>query len=56
MDPNSGKIYDLTDIDMNEEEAKARGLVPIPKEEETAVRRMNRHERRAWAAKQRRQP
>jgi hypothetical protein len=53
MHEDSGKIYSLERLGMTEEEARARGLVPIPKAEENAVRSMNRHERRKWAAEQR---
>lgn len=49
MDPNSGRIYQVE----NEEEARKRGLVPIPADELSAVRGMNRKQRRAWAAQQR---
>lgn len=49
MDANSGKIY----RDIDEETAKRHGLVVIPPEEEAKVQRMNRHQRRAWAAQQR---
>ncbi len=49
MDPNSGKIY----RDIEEAVAKKHGLVPIPTEDEQRVQGMNRHERRAWAAQQR---
>lgn len=49
MDPNSGKIY----RDIEEAVAKKHGLVPIPPEDEKRVQGMNRHERRAWAAQQR---
>lgn len=49
MDPNTGRIYQVED----EAEARRRGLVPIPREQEPAVRGMNRRERRAWAAQQR---
>jgi len=51
MDPNSGKIF----RDITEEEAKKHGLVPIPPEDEARIQRMNRHQRRAWAADQRKQ-
>ncbi len=50
MDPNTCRIYQVA----NEEEARRRGLIPIPPEEEQRVRGMNRKERRAWAARQRR--
>ena len=53
MDPNSGKIYDLEKIGMTPDEAKRKGLVPIPKTQEPHVQQMNRHDRRAWAARQR---
>ena len=49
MDPNSGMIIH----NVTEEEAKKHGLIPIPLEEEADVQKMNRHQRRAWAAKQR---
>lgn len=49
MDPNSGKIY----RDIDEEAARKHGLVPIPPEDEARVQGMNRHQRRAWAAQQR---
>jgi hypothetical protein len=54
MDPNSGKIYSYDRLGMTEEEARKKGLVPIPADQEQAVRGMNRHERRKWAAEQRR--
>ncbi len=50
MDPNSGRIYQVT----NEEVARKAGLIPIPHDEEQRVREMNRKQRRAWAAQQRR--
>lgn len=50
MDPRTGRIYQVD----NEEEARKRGLIPIPPEEEATVRGMNRKQRRAWAAQQRR--
>lgn len=50
MDPNSGKIY----RDITEAQAKQHGLVPIPPEDEAHVQKMNRKQRRAWAAQQRR--
>ncbi len=49
MDPNSGRIYQVSD----EEEAKRRGLIPIPPNELGVVRGMNRKQRRAWAKQQR---
>jgi hypothetical protein len=50
MDPNTGRIYEVKD----EEDAKKRGLIPIPKDEYGKVVAMNRKQRRAWAAQQRR--
>ena len=50
MHPDSGQVY----RDILEADAKKHGLVPIPAEEEATVQRMNRHQRRAWAAKRRR--
>lgn len=49
MDPNTGRIYQVE----NEEEARKRGLVPIPQHELAEVKAMNRKQRRAWAAQQR---
>lgn len=49
MDANTGHIH----VGVIEEEAKRRGLVPIPNEEAEAVINMNRRQRRAWAARQR---
>lgn len=45
-----GRIYDNVTPEM----VKAKNLIPIPPEEEQAVRAMNRKQRRAWAAQQRR--
>ena len=50
MDPRTGQIYQVE----NEDEAKRKGLVPIPADELGSVRAMNRKQRRAWAAQQRR--
>ena len=50
MNPNTGEIH----IDVTEEEAKRRGLIQIPEADAERVINMNRHQRRAWAAKQRR--
>lgn len=49
MDPNSGRIYEVRD----EDDARKRGLVPIPADQLDVVRSMNRRQRRAWAAQQR---
>jgi hypothetical protein len=49
MDPNSGKIIH----DVTEAEALKHGLIPIPLEDKEKVQKMNRHQRRAWAAEQR---
>lgn len=49
MDPKSGRIYEVQD----DEEARRRGLVPIPKTDESRVFGMNRKQRRAWASRQR---
>lgn len=61
MDPNGGRIYRVGDpIDVNdptvvwtEEEFQRRNFVGLPRGEETTVRAMNRKQRRAWAAEQR---
>lgn len=50
MNPNTGEIH----IDVTEDEAKTRGLIPIPEADAERVINMNRHQRRAWAAKQHR--
>lgn len=50
MHPQTGQIVEV----LNDEDAKKRGLVPIPPEDEQRVRTMNRKQRRAWAAQQRR--
>lgn len=49
MDPKTGHIYK----DPPEDFARARKLVPIPEQELPEVHKMNRHERRVWASKQR---
>jgi len=50
MDPRTGQIIEVE----NDEEARKRGLIPIPDNEVGSVRAMNRKQRRAWAAQQRR--
>lgn len=50
MHPNTGHIYEVE----NAEDARKRGLIPIPPDQLEAVHAMNRKQRRAWAAKQRR--
>lgn len=50
MNPNTGEIH----LNVTEEEAKKRGLVPIPEKDAERVINMNRRQRRAWAAQQRR--
>lgn len=52
MDAKTGKIYGHDETDKLDEKTKKR-LVPIPANEETEVRAMNRRQRRAWASKQR---
>lgn len=52
MDPKTGRI-ELITTEEDERDAKKRGLVPIPPEQVARVSAMNRHDRRAWAAKQR---
>lgn len=44
-----GRIYE----NVTTEDARKRNLIPIPPEEEQAVRSMNRKQRRAWATQQR---
>lgn len=44
MDPNSGKIYPNQALSPTDKER----LVEIPEKDETAVRGMNRPQRRAW--------
>lgn len=50
MNPESGRIY----LDLPEEEAKRKGLIPIPADQAERIVNMNRKQRRAWAASQRR--
>ena len=49
MNPNTGEIH----FNVTEDDVKKRGLVPIPDGELENVVNMNRKQRRAWAAKQR---
>lgn len=49
MNPHTGEIH----FDVLEADAKKRGLIPIPKEDLERVVNMNRKQRRAWAAQQR---
>lgn len=49
MNPNTGEIH----LGVLEEDAKRRGLVPIPEADAESVINMNRKQRRAWAARQR---
>ena len=61
MDPNGGRIYRVGDpVDVNdptvvwtEEEFQRRNFVGLPRGEVATVRSMNRKQRRAWAAEQR---
>jgi hypothetical protein len=53
MDPKTGRIEVIT-TEEDERDAKKRGLVPIPPDEVARVSAMNRHDRRAWVAQQRR--
>jgi hypothetical protein len=53
MDPYSGKIYDLEKIGMTANAAEKAGMVVIPPADVDRVFKMNRHERRKWAALQR---
>ncbi len=46
---DSGRIYDNVTPEM----VKAKNLIMIPADQEELVRSMNRHERRKWAAEQR---
>ena len=49
MNPDTGHIH----FGVPEVDAKKRGLVPIPDEDIERVVNMNRKQRRAWAAQQR---
>lgn len=49
MDPRTGQIKPQAEL--TDEERKT--WIPIPPAQEQAVRSMNRAERRAWAARQR---
>ncbi len=46
---DSGRIYDNPPAEL----VKAKNLIMIPADQEERVRSMNRHQRRAWAAEQR---
>ena len=48
MQPNTGRIY----TDVTEEQAKKRGLVPIPAAKVAEVTAMNLQQRRTWAARE----
>lgn len=50
MNPNTAVIH----INVTEEDAHKRGLVRIPDDQLERVINMNRKQRRAWAARQRR--
>lgn len=50
MDPRTGKLHETA----NPEYARRRGLVEVNEKEAKALRMMNRHQRRAWAAQKRR--
>lgn len=50
MNPHTGEIH----FNVTEEDVKKKGLVPIPDAALERVVNMNRHERRKWAAQQRR--
>ena len=52
MDPDSGRIYSPDEQEKLAQEDKKR-LVDIPPEELPDITKMNRHERRKWAAKRR---
>jgi hypothetical protein len=57
MDPNNGRVYQkptgMSDKDWGKF-CEERGLVSVDAKDVPAVRAMNRHQRRAFAAKQRR--
>lgn len=50
MNPNTGEIH----FNVTDEDVKKKGLVPIPSMQLEGVVNMNRKQRRAWAARQRR--
>lgn len=54
MDPNSGRIYTGDEIEKIKDPKVKGRLVPIPDGDLTRVQGMNRKQRRAWAAEQRR--
>lgn len=49
MNPNTGEIH----FNVSDEDVRKKGLVPIPDDQIEGVVNMNRKQRRAWAAKQR---
>lgn len=52
MDPKTGNIHRFADA-VTLKAAVRDGFVPISEEDLARVRKMNRKQRRAWAAKQR---
>lgn len=49
MNPATGEIH----FNVSDDDVKKKGLVPIPDEHLEGVVNMNRRQRRAWAAQQR---
>lgn len=49
MNPNTGEIH----FGVSDDEVKKRGLVPIPDADLERLVNVNRKQRRAWAAQQR---
>lgn len=54
MDPNTGRLYSPDEVRKLTAEEKAE-LIEIPEHEVNAVSRMNRKQRRAWAANKRKE-
>lgn len=48
MDPNTGRIYQVQD----EDDARQRGLIPIPAKDLPAVEKMTPEERVRWAKRE----
>ena len=53
MDPKSGLIHQVLDTPEAQSKAKRHGLIELTPEQADAMRFMNRKQRRAWAAQQR---
>lgn len=53
MSPETGRIYESEELEALPKKERDK-LIEIPDDQIASVKKMNRKERRAWAAKQRR--